>query len=590
MAIICFLTIPIISVLISRNITKKSLQDKTVIIEYGIDCALLILMVNIVMHLLKKQKFIERFNTYPEFAIKFIVLLVTIALVWGFLKSCILTNRCRIKLDNSQSPINNKTILVIYYILVVVIALLNLIRVTNMTYWGDEAFSIRLAKMTAPDLIEATASDVHPPLYYLFLRIAFILLGDHGYTYHLVSLIPVLLMIVFAVTVVKKKYGITVSILFLAIENFMGVCFRYNLEIRNYSWANLFVFLCFWYGIELIEKKKGKVNWILFTLSGILAAYTHYYALVSVAFIYLVVYIVLIAGNKGTIWKCVFSGLVCVVSYLPWLRILLSTFSRTSSSWWLTFIPSFNDCIQYIIGTDIFSKSIAILLIVSLIIYLFMFLRDLKPISLKDDALHIDMAVVVNQLKKRESINLLVAAAAIVGTIGFGIGISKLFRPLFYTKYTYQMIGIYGLCIAIFAVKAFISRRVAAIIFSIIFLLGAITWCDAYKEDKDINTTTIESVQYINSLYADGDKVVSNVVHLNWTVLDAYFDFPHADYVGYTADYEGKTTWMLYAGKLDDEFETEIESHSGSIVFVKKGQISVYEFNIYKISFDIEDE
>jgi hypothetical protein len=45
-----------------------------------------------------------------------------------------------------------------------------------------------------------------------------------------------------------------------------------------------------------------------------------------------------------------------VISYLPWLKILIASVGKVSSSWWATSIPSFKECLDYMIGTDIFAK------------------------------------------------------------------------------------------------------------------------------------------------------------------------------------------------------------------------------------------
>ena len=46
---------------------------------------------------------------------------------------------------------------------------LHFARIFDNNFWGDEGFSIRLARQTIPEMLESTAEDVHPPLYYLIL-------------------------------------------------------------------------------------------------------------------------------------------------------------------------------------------------------------------------------------------------------------------------------------------------------------------------------------------------------------------------------------------------------------------------------------
>ena len=62
-----------------------------------------------------------------------------------------------------------KRILVLYAY-AFVLFLINFIRIFDNAFWGDEGFSILLAKMSVHEMIATTASDVHPPLYYLLVR------------------------------------------------------------------------------------------------------------------------------------------------------------------------------------------------------------------------------------------------------------------------------------------------------------------------------------------------------------------------------------------------------------------------------------
>ena len=487
--------------------------------------------------------------------------------------------------DRFNFKISDKKISFIYYLLAVIIGLLNIIRIFNISYCGDEAFSIKLAQMTIPNMIQQTAADVHPPLYYIFIRAGYLLLGNNGYAYHLVSIIPVLSMIVFSLTIIRKKYGKIVSILFIVLETFMGSCFTYNLQVRMYSWANFLVFLCFWFGIEILEGRGIQKNWIFFTLSGILAAYTHYYALISVAFIYITVYLVIVLENKKNFWKCILSGFVCIISYLPWLGILMASFRRTSSSWWSTEIPTFQECIGFMIGTDILSKLIVVLFVISIVVFIKKMNAIYKPMLISD-AIRIDTKALKKIIQTDEIINMFLVIISIMGTVCVGIGLSKIFRPLFLSRYTFVLVGALGLCICIFIGKAFQNCKVAIIIILLIFLSGSYVWFQSYRMERGVNDATIDSVQDIQALYENGDRVVCNINPLDWTVLDYYFDFKHDTYNGFSKEYVGNTTWLIYNGALEKDFVSQIESNEGRIDLINSGKIANYGYDLYKVSFE----
>ena len=57
-------------------------------------------------------------------------------------------------------------------------------------------------------MLQVTAADNHPPLYYLFTQLLYHLLGNHGYVYHLSALIPYGLILILACTVIFRQFGL----------------------------------------------------------------------------------------------------------------------------------------------------------------------------------------------------------------------------------------------------------------------------------------------------------------------------------------------------------------------------------------------
>src|SRR5687768_6529637 len=52
----------------------------------------------------------------------------------------------------------------------VVGAFLRVYQINDRSLWFDEAFSWRLVLFPLPEMITRAAADVHPPLYYFFLK------------------------------------------------------------------------------------------------------------------------------------------------------------------------------------------------------------------------------------------------------------------------------------------------------------------------------------------------------------------------------------------------------------------------------------
>ncbi|MGM9545176.1 MAG: hypothetical protein ACI3VI_01230, partial [Vescimonas sp.] len=84
---------------------------------------------------------------------------------------------------------------------------LNYRRIYDNTFWLDENWSIRLARMPLAEMLRLTAQDVHPPLYYLLVMAMNRLFGDNGPAYHLSALLPYMGILLLACTEVRKNCG-----------------------------------------------------------------------------------------------------------------------------------------------------------------------------------------------------------------------------------------------------------------------------------------------------------------------------------------------------------------------------------------------
>ena len=173
------------------------------------------------------------------------------------------------------------TILLIIY--TAVLAVLNGVRIMDSTYWFDEIFSIKLINMTIPEMLRATANDVHPPLYYVILKVFCHFFSQSGPALHAASLLPYVIVLILALTVIRRRFGRSTAFLFVTFMSLLQCTLRYNVEIRMYSWVVLFV-LTAYLSLYAIFNSNRKRSYVLFTAASLAAAYSHYYALIAVAF------------------------------------------------------------------------------------------------------------------------------------------------------------------------------------------------------------------------------------------------------------------------------------------------------------------
>lgn len=189
--------------------------------------------------------------------------------------------------------------------------------------WFDEVFSVNFIQHSYKEIAVLTGKDVHPPLYYWYLK----LFHDIGKVLvpaassimlcKLASMLPFVGIFVYTLTAIRKNFGLHVAGLFWLLVMTMPQISNYTVEIRMYSLALFFITAAFVHSCELIQAfslrevtsgvvsasgsgngengfvkcwKRNK-HWILFWVYGILTAYTQYYACVAVIAIYIAVFV-----------------------------------------------------------------------------------------------------------------------------------------------------------------------------------------------------------------------------------------------------------------------------------------------------------
>ena len=196
--------------------------------------------------------------------------------------------------------------------------------------WIDEAYSIVLAKHPIAQIIQGTAADQHPPLYYLLLH--FWLLFGSGVTYaRALSLVIGMINVAQVIEFGRRQGGEIVGLgagLFLAISP-MHVW--YSQEVRMYI---LLATLTTAASIELWACLQGRGRWTLYGLYAALSLYTHYFA----AFILLAhAVLVVIWAWRERIFKTLIkwgaSMLAVGLVFAPWMPVALNQTRFHTMGW-----------------------------------------------------------------------------------------------------------------------------------------------------------------------------------------------------------------------------------------------------------------
>lgn len=210
----------------------------------------------------------------------------------------------------------------------------------------DEYFTINLVKNSWTDVIRLTGLDVHPPLYYLAVKLDVAILGENFLAYHLVSFVCWIALVIVTEQFVSKVFGDKEALFAVLALCCAPNMLRYALQVRMYSMAMLLVTLGFyttWFLGEQYSKnsanKKVWKYWVLLAVINVAAAYTHYFAGVAAVGVScaLLVYLLLTKRDyvRTLIQWCVYC-LIMAVLYLPWMFVMFKQMRDINGNYWIT--------------------------------------------------------------------------------------------------------------------------------------------------------------------------------------------------------------------------------------------------------------
>lgn len=150
------------------------------------------------------------------------------------------------------------------YLYALVLFAMHFVRIFDNSFWGDEGFSIGLAQMNVFEMLQVTAADNHPPLYYLFTQLLYHLLGNHGYVYHLSALIPYGLVLILACTVIFRQFGLVPAVVVSTFASLTDTAIMFNVEARMYSLGAFFVLAAYLALHNILHSGKTS-DWVIFS-------------------------------------------------------------------------------------------------------------------------------------------------------------------------------------------------------------------------------------------------------------------------------------------------------------------------------------
>ncbi|MCD8068527.1 MAG: glycosyltransferase family 39 protein [Lachnospiraceae bacterium] len=458
----------------------------------------------------------------------------------------------------------------------------NFIRIFDNVLSGDEAYSASLIGMSLIDMFLETAADVHPPLYYLFLRFLS-LFGNSGTIYHLSALIPYALIMVFAVVVIRKEFGYVPALILVTMSSMGQSAVKYNVEIRMYSLACMFTLFAFYEVYRILRRNQWK-DWMFFAIFSLGAAYSHYYALLSVAFFY-ALFLLLTVRKREYMKKWAVTSLLTIIGYLPWLYFFLSTFLRVTDSWWVEQYFSAEDCLLFLLDY-IWVAIVFAAVFVAYMAYGKGLIKITKTVGKKEhtEDIHVELGGKITQLTS-EGVWIIWGLVSVIGTAAVGMAVSKLANPVFIPRYLFPVSAslylIFGVCFSKLQM-----RWVWSICFMAAFLHMEFSVYEptAYFEE----VLSIEADAFCRDVQLEDDDIfLTNSSHHAWTILGYYYENYTGKYITELSEAQDVITgkaWLLWLGELQEEDYVYLKELGWNCEYVRAGYLGEEEvLYIYRL-------
>ena len=356
----------------------------------------------------------------------------------------------------------------------------------------DEYFTLTTISLPIRDLLTVTSWDVHPPLYYLMAKVVAKLSAMFGidllFSLKILSIIPYGLILVISATKIRKNYGWITAGLFAFSLVVMSEFFKHYLAARMYSWAILFVLLAFIYYREVITEANKK-SWILLTIFSVLAAYTHYFAAISLGCLYLILLFYIIKYKKEEVKNWGLSVVGAVILYVPWIFPLMNQLGKVHQDYW---IPELD---------------------LNTVISSFGYFAHNSNILFSIIAIFILAVVIASYTKQSQSIDdedyfyILSGIGVYLGTIILGIIISVIFKPILVVRYLLPAAAVLWLTISIVLSKME-DKKMFLISLALIILLLISGIATLVTTNDSIYKKGIEQKEILDNITQDNNSIV----------------------------------------------------------------------------------
>ncbi len=408
----------------------------------------------------------------------------------------------------------------------------------NRTLNYDEFFSVNWTALPWGEMWKQIIGDVHPPLYYIGLKLFQGLLGTgiwQGRLFSLIAFAGILEISHF----VQKEFGTKSAVWYLLFVCGNPFMFQKAAEIRMYMWTSLWVEVNAVFFYRLIKNEK-KADWIFFCITGLAAAYTHYFGLLMMVCTYMGVGIYFVIKKKKEnvlAWSAM--CLLTAVFYLPWLFVALKQVSQVNRNYWIEWPKSRLGVMRELFYSIVpYSEKIYMLLLVLLLICSLICFMKMKD--------------------KTAAWWCLVMEGTVWALWLFGIlYMTFMGRPILVSRYLIPgiLLSILGSCLMVKKFRIWL----VVLIESFLVLIGGITFGDCLN--SQMKHTTEHVVEFASQNIRSGAQIYYLDDQFGYLDSCVRYYIPWAEpvilYGDDTIDEKGKEVWFLYEDRMAEDGRNE---------------------------------
>lgn len=433
----------------------------------------------------------------------------------------------------------------------------------NKNVWTDEVFTFDTLKLDLKGMVDMTARDVHPPLYYFYAKIFELISPQNIQIQKVAAIIPMAILLVYMGVVISKEFGEAHAFLAILFLTCLPCTMEFAVQIRMYSLALFFVTLA---GIEAYRAyiHEDIKHWIFMGIGVLGAAYTHYFAFVSVCFVMFFLLVIILFGKRKLIKNWLICSCLLLIGYAPWMPSFIKQFTRVREDYWIPPITGevLKSYITWTFGLELVKGAEIAYLILLTVVFVWACMG----------------------FRKREIRFAILCMLVPTVTTVSGVLISLTKSPIYRDQYVLPALGLLAVYVGIVSAGKLKSKAKYVVALFVLFMLfsGAVQYKECYRQEYK-NSYIDRTVEFFENNLGENDYVIYNYQAMGF-VYKFYFPEDRLIYVedfDLSCDYDN--VWFLNTVNNWPVTENDCVNYNLGMVDLGIYGIEHNDFELYRI-------